>query len=707
MWAIISCITTQHNLWLVALAAVMCISGCFISLRLYPRTLNTNGLEKTGWQFLSAFAAGCTIWSTHFIAMLGHEPTAHITFDPFLTILSLMIVITGSFLGIIIAGLANNKTVQATGGALFGLSIAAMHYTGMFAYRLTGLVEWDQSYIIASLIIAVIFSALSLIIISKETESKYQLLAALAALVTAIVGLHFTGMTALSVSPLSANIIENEALAKQALAISIAGVALLIFGTSFSSYLIDKTMRSNANDELRKMALHDPLTGLPNRTNFNQQLTQSLSKAEEQNGKLAVYCIDLNKFKEVNDSRGHAIGDEMLCALAGRLEKLISENSFVARLGGDEFAALNYYRSENQHDEFSTALAEIFKAPLILSDMEVIPAASIGLAHYPEDGERADHLINNADIAMFHAKSNHIETTCPYDEQMGHEVRARRQLAEALNDAIQNDELTLNYQRQTSLLDGKVCGYEALLRWTHPERGRISPADFIPLAEENGIIIQLGEWVLRRACMDAVLWQPMTKIAVNISAVQLKDANLPKLVHQILVETGLPPHRLELELTETAVIQDKVRSLHIIRQIKALGVGIALDDFGNGYSSLDTLRTFPFDKIKLDRTFIDGVKDDKQTKAIIRAVLALGKSLDIPVLAEGIETAEQMEMLQAEGCNEGQGYLLGHPLPLSELTAQLQMFKEDQSTKERANNQTDETILDHQLLTAEEIRQAS
>lgn len=706
MWAIISCITTQHNLWLVALAAVMCISGCFISLRLYPRTLNTNGLEKTGWQFLSAFAAGCTIWSTHFIAMLGHEPTAHITFDPFLTILSLMIVITGSFLGIIIAGLANNRTVQATGGALFGLSIAAMHYTGMFAYRLTGLVEWDQSYIIASLIIAVIFSALSLIIISKETESKYQLLAALAALVTAIVGLHFTGMTALSVSPLSANIIENEALAKQTLAISIAGVALLIFGTSFSSYLIDKTMRSNANDELRKMALHDPLTGLPNRTNFNQQLTQSLSKAEEQNGKLAVYCIDLNKFKEVNDSRGHAIGDEMLCALAGRLEKLISENSFVARLGGDEFAALNYYRSENQHDEFSTALAEIFKAPLILSDMEVIPAASIGLAHYPEDGERADHLINNADIAMFHAKSNHIETTCPYDEQMGHEVRARRQLAEALNDAIQNDELTLNYQRQTSLLDGKVCGYEALLRWTHPERGRISPADFIPLAEENGIIIQLGEWVLRRACMDAVLWQPMTKVAVNISAVQLKDANLPKLVHQILVETGLPPHRLELELTETAVIQDKVRSLHIIRQIKALGVGIALDDFGNGYSSLDTLRTFPFDKIKLDRTFIDGVKDDKQTKAIIRAVLALGKSLDIPVLAEGIETAEQMEMLQAEGCNEGQGYLLGHPLPLSELTAQLQMFKEDQSTRERTNNQTDETILDHQLLTAEEIRQA-
>lgn len=240
----------------------------------------------------------------------------------------------------------------------------------------------------------------------------------------------------------------------------------------------------------------------------------------------------------------------------------------------------------------------------------------------------------------------------------------RRQLANDLRNAIENGELTLHYQVQTAIGSGEVRGYEALLRWTHPVKGAISPVDFIPLAEANGLILPLGDWVLRKACLDAATWPHPHKVAVNLSAIQLTHVGLPQQIHQVLIETGLPPARLEIELTETALIKDKAQSLHIMRQIKALGVSIALDDFGTGYSSLDTLRTFPFDKIKLDKSFTDELRTDHRSLAVVRAVLALARSLGIPVLAEGIETEEQLALLHMESCDEGQGYLLGRPAPI-------------------------------------------
>ncbi|MGP1274616.1 MAG: putative bifunctional diguanylate cyclase/phosphodiesterase, partial [Caulobacterales bacterium] len=246
--------------------------------------------------------------------------------------------------------------------------------------------------------------------------------------------------------------------------------------------------------------------------------------------------------------------------------------------------------------------------------------------------------------------------------------------------AIDNNELTLHYQVQTAIGTGEVRGYEALLRWTHPEKGPISPADFIPLAEANGLILPLGDWVLRKACLDAASWPHPHKVAVNLSAIQLTHISLPQQIHQVLIETGLPPARLEIELTETALIKDKAQSLHIMRQIKALGVSIALDDFGTGYSSLDTLRTFPFDKIKLDKSFTDELKTDQRSLAVVRAVLALAKSLSIPVLAEGIETQEQLTLLHSESCDEGQGFLLGRPAPIG-IVAQL-------GTRIRINGET-------------------
>lgn len=676
MFTIVDCIVNDHDLTMVLLAATMCIAGSAVTLRLFQRIVGTSGGQRVGWQFLTAVAAGSSIWATHFIAMLGYQPSAPITFDPMLTVVSLLIAIGGALIGFVFTGIRSTRAFPAIGGAVVGLAIAAMHYTGMFAYRIEGFIEWSMPYIFASILLSVIFSAITFHIASISADTLKQRSIAVATFVTAIVSLHFTGMAALSVTPMSENFVFADHAAIQALALAIAGVALLILGTGLSSYLIDRTIRWDSHEQLRLMALHDQLTGLPNRASFNNHLAKQLTRANETDQKVAVICVDLNRFKEINDTRGHSAGDETLRLIASRMQANLKYGEFVSRFGGDEFAAIKYFKHADELAEFCQRTNRIFYEPMQISGLETIVGASLGAAVYPDDADTPELLVANADLAMFHAKANFMDSVCLYDEEIGKTVRDRRGLADALQRAIEDDALSLHYQRQTSLIDGSVCGYEALLRWNHPVRGNVPPMEFIPIAEENGLIVSLGEWVLRQACKDAANRWQMNKVAVNVSAVQLVDPNLPQQIHQILLETGLAPERLELELTETAVIKDKIRSLHCIRQIKALGVGIALDDFGSGYSSLETLRTFPFDKIKLDRTFIEGVQQDKQSRAIIRAVLALGKSLDIPVLAEGIETSEQMNLLQSEGCDEAQGYLLGRPGPLDDINLPSELEQE-------------------------------
>jgi diguanylate cyclase len=300
-------------------------------------------------------------------------------------------------------------------------------------------------------------------------------------------------------------------------------------------------------------------------------------------------------------------------------------------------------------------------APIRHEHADIVCGASIGIALYPDDAGSTTELLNNADLAMYRAKSSLTLSVCFYEESMDEVVRARRKTMTELRDALTRDQFELHYQVQASVTTGEITAYEVLLRWKHPERGYIPPAEFIPLAEENGLILPIGEWVLRTACAQAATWRIPYKLAVNLSAVQLGQIDLPRIVHQTLLETGLSPSRLELEITETALIMDPERTTHILRQIKALGVSIAMDDFGVGYSSLSTLRAFPFDKIKLDRSFMSELEASPQARAIIRAVLALGESLNIPVLAEGVETEQQLSFLQEEGCDEVQGYLLGRP----------------------------------------------
>jgi diguanylate cyclase len=332
-------------------------------------------------------------------------------------------------------------------------------------------------------------------------------------------------------------------------------------------------------------------------------------------------------------------------------------------MGGDEFCAVLPFQHREKLERFLERLRDRLSEPVSLEGTTVQTDASLGVAIWPDDGADLETLVSNADVAMYEAKNNELQPICFYDAALGEAVRNRVEMVMELRRAVELGGLDMHYQVQRSIQTGRVSGYEALVRWEHPTLGRIPPSDFIPLAEANGLILPLGDRVLWRACSDALRWPEPYRVAVNLSPVQLINPRLPQAIAAILRDTGLPPERLELELTETAVIQDKTRSLEAVQEIKTLGVSIALDDFGTGYSSLDTLHSFPFDRIKLAGAFVDGLGRNPRSLAVVRAVLALGKSHGIPVLAEGVGTPAQPALLRVEACDEAQGNLLGRPGP--------------------------------------------
>jgi diguanylate cyclase (GGDEF)-like protein len=409
------------------------------------------------------------------------------------------------------------------------------------------------------------------------------------------------------------------------------------------------------------LAHHDPLTGLPNRIRFDQLLSAELEALGDSDAKLAIVALDLDRFKDVNDGYGHAAGDYLLQQLAVRFGALLKDGEMVARLGGDEFTAIKSFSSMHALRDFLARIEEAVSARIPYGGNVLAVGGSIGVAIAPDDGLDSSKLLNNADLALYRAKAEPDQRVCYYEHEMDEAARQRRAMAKDLWHAAEAGDFHLAFQVQKSVTTDVVTGYEVLLRWERPGHGTVPPSEFIPVAEECGAINAIGAWVLHNACREAASWPEPHKIAVNVSGLQLAQLELVDLVKMVLDESGLAPSRLELEVTETAIISDRKRALTVLNAIKALGVSIAIDDFGTGYSSLDTLRSFPFDKIKLDRSFMVEVERDDQAKAIVRAILALGKSLSIPVLAEGVETAEQMDVLRAEGCTEAQGFLLGRP----------------------------------------------
>lgn len=427
----------------------------------------------------------------------------------------------------------------------------------------------------------------------------------------------------------------------------------------------DLRERREHERRLQHVVLHDALTGLPNRISFTQHMGQKLPEALASGQRFALLRFGLNRLKEVNDLHGHAAGDAVLRAYAQCLGRLRGD-LWPARLGGDEFALLLPY-DEPREVEALAAAAEGLAIPQQGSRPAV--TAAIGVALFPADATDAEALLANADLAMRRAKERRSPHACFYQAEMDAAVLDRRRMADDLRAAAGKGELSLFYQPQLAVGSSHLCGHEALMRWHHPLRGNVSPAVFIHVAEESGLIVALGEWALRTACAQAAAAPHLGKVAVNLSPAQFQQDGLPELVATALAEAGLPPQRLELEITESSLMQDPGRTLEVLRAIKALGVSVAMDDFGTGHSSLATLRAFPFDKIKLDRSFMPEVDSDPQARAILRAVLGIGRGLGVPVLAEGVETDAQLHILQEEGCAEAQGYLLGRPQPLRALAA--------------------------------------
>jgi diguanylate cyclase (GGDEF)-like protein/PAS domain S-box-containing protein len=422
----------------------------------------------------------------------------------------------------------------------------------------------------------------------------------------------------------------------------------------------DLQARKQAEQHIHYLAHHDALTSLPNRSFFSTRIDQEIESLTGSDG-LAVLCLDLDRFKEVNDLFGHAAGDTVLQTVASRVTAVLDEGQVMARLGGDEFAILMPRIADPAAaSRLAETVLAALRAPSDTPETNSI-STSIGIAICPDDAMDRETLLSHADTALYRAKTDGRNTYRFFEASMGAAVRERRLLEHDLRLAIARNELRLVYQPQSGVRSQIMTGFEALLRWKHPVRGEISPAVFIPIAEETGTILEIGDWVLQTACREAASWEQPLMVAVNVSAVQLYNPDFVQELHQTLLDTGLSPRRLEIEITETALVRDFNRALTTLRQVKALGVRIAMDDFGTGYSSLSNLRAFPFDKIKIDGSFIKSVNSNGQAATIVRAVLGLGRGLGLPVLAEGVETDAELQFLRDESCDEVQGYLLGRP----------------------------------------------
>jgi diguanylate cyclase (GGDEF)-like protein len=435
-----------------------------------------------------------------------------------------------------------------------------------------------------------------------------------------------------------------------------------------------RDQRQHAETELHTQAYTDTLTGLPNRAQFNAYLDKALERHKGSGESLALLFIDLDRFKVINDTLGHEIGDRLLIEAGRRISKCVRGNDLVARLGGDEFTiVINDARPGNSIAVVGNRVLEALEQPFIYGSQEVFISPSIGIALCPKNGQDRDRLMKHADTAMYRAKEEGGNCYRYYEPEMGTTMSHRMRLESGLRRALERDQLVLHYQPQISLADGAMCGAEALLRWNDPDQGLIPPNEFIPLAEDTGLIVPIGEWVLRSACTRYQQWRAAGAgefmLSINLSVKNLYDPQFPTLVREILDDTGMQPSLLQLEITENAIMQNAEQTILILKQLRDLGVHLAIDDFGTGYSSLSYLKRFPIDTLKVDRTFVQGIPANPDDTAITYATITMAHSLKCKVVAEGVETSEQRDLLQSWSCEMAQGYLYSKPLPAAEFLA--------------------------------------
>jgi diguanylate cyclase (GGDEF)-like protein len=685
-----------YNYWLVALSVIVAVFVSYTALNLSSRVSSTGPRPARLWLTGGAIAMGCGIWSMHFVGMLAFSLPIAISYDIGTTLASLAIAIALSGFALFIASpLRISQKRRAAGALAMGLGICAMHYSGMSAIQILPMITYEPGLLIASGVIAIVASYVALWLFSLlrvVTSWRMQVVRLGAALIMglAISGMHYTGMAASRFSP-DSWCIGSTAADNDWLAITIAVLALAILTITtillvYDSHLDSKTRRHNeqleqANAQLQHVATHDALTGLPNRLLLADRLDQAIARAERYGQRFALIVVDLDRFKSINDSLGHLAGDELLKDVARRLAQVLRKADTLARLGGDEFVLL-LNEIDNPHDAeiVATKVLADFARPATISGLDLHISASLGISVSPDDGTDSETLLQHADAAMYHAKKSGRNAYQFFAPAMNAFARERLELENGLRRALEQREFVLHYQPKVDVKTARIDSAEALVRWRHPKRGLIAPAQFIPLAEETGLILPLGEWVIREACRQAFAWQAAglrpLRVAVNLSAQQFRQKNLVEIVRNALRAARLEPQYLELELTESAVMDDAEESINILRELSDLGVRISVDDFGTGYSSLSYLRRLPLDKLKIDRAFIREVVTSRGDAEIVRAIVSLAHALRLQVIAEGVETPEQLEFLQGLGCDQYQGFHFSAPVPSNAFVA---MMREHQA----------------------------
>ncbi len=679
-----------YNSWVVLLSFLVAVLASYTALDLASRITASAGAAAACWLLGGAFAMGMGIWSMHFIGMLAFSLPIPMAYDVGITLASMGIaIVVSGFALLTVTQKSLSVRRLAAGGVLMGIGICSMHYTGMAAMEVQPGIQYDPVLFGASVAIAIAAATAALwISFTLRSDAKRRVYARLGSAVimgSAIVGMHYTGMAAANFA--ADTICLSGALANNSwMAATLAIITFLILCGTLSLSVLDARMESKtaqmasslreANAELQHLVLHDSLTKLPNRLLLEDRVQQAVEECRRGNSHCAVLFVDLDRFKTLNDSLGHFAGDTVLRAVAERLRSTVRLEDTVSRLGGDEFVVLlKHISRQDDAAEVARKIIDTLARPIILDKHELRIGSSVGISVFPDHGEDSSRLIANADAAMYHVKKSGRSNFSFFAKEMSTYFPKRLALENELRAAIEKHQFVLHYQPQVEMRTGRIMGMEALVRWQHPEKGMVQPLEFIPFAEETGLIVPLGNWVLHEACLQARAWQKRgindLIMAVNISGVQFQQRDLVENVSDALAKSGLEARFLELEITEGVVMQNAPEAIVMLEQLHRMGVGLSIDDFGTGYSSLNYLKRFPIDKLKIDQSFIRDVSAGTDDAAIVQAIIAMAHGLRLRVVAEGVENEGQFDFLRALGNDEYQGFLYSKPLPAREVERRL------------------------------------
>lgn len=663
-------LTVTYNYPIVIISVLIAIFACLTSFELVKRSLLKNSKSKL-WLFCGSVIMGLGIWSMHFTGMLAYKTEVSASYDGFLTLLSMVLAIIPSLLSFYIIQIGQNKIWKLFLAALLmAIGIVSMHFVGMHGMILNAKMDHDYTLVVLAGIIALGTSFLSTIAFSNVRNRTFSLLHLPIAVLMAlgVSATHYTAMasvTLLSVDEMQTHLhspVPHFALNTDIMLMGIVMATLIFVGIMHTLLMLDK---KKTEESINFLAYHDSLTGLANRFQLTKTLQTAIASPNHQ--RIAIIYVDLDRFKFINDTMGHDYGDELLIQASKRLKECARKSDLVARQGGDEFIVLVKDATPDQAEAVAKKIIHYFSKPFYLKNEEFFLSTSIGISTYPDDGNQVNELIKYADKAMYLVKQHGKNNYQFYLHEEKTVVERKLKLEHGLKRALENEEFELYYQPKVELLSGNIFGVEALIRWNHPELGMVPPLDFIPIAEQTGMILPIGDWVLQEACRQNKVWYDAgkeIKMAINVSSLQFEDNFFIVKVKNALENHRLPAEYLELEITES-VMQNISHSAVIIQELKKIGVKISIDDFGTGYSSLSVLNNLPIDIVKIDRSFINDMLLTWNASVLVKTIIEMGDNLNFQLIAEGIEDELQLEFLIEKGCHFGQGYLFSPPLKLS------------------------------------------